>query len=208
MYSGKNGWQNLSQEDRKNITFGGKSAVEADFKGLHINMLYAQVGHPAPSDPYALISGTNNAMRKIVKKMLLVSINAKSDRETVGVMVGYEAKLKDQLKTNGYLNYEENQILSQLSHWRKDGWWELLAKIKTAHAPILEFFCSDAGGWLMYKDSQIIMTAILALIRQGIPCLPVHDSIIGPEAQQEILCREMDKAFYKFMGAHCLVEIK
>ena len=208
LYSGKNGWQNLSQEDRKTITFDGKSAVETDFKGMHINMLYALAGHPAPHDPYVMISGTDDAMRTIVKKMLLVSINAKNDRETVGVMQGYEAKLRDQLKSNGYLDFEESRILNLLSHWRKNCWWELLSEIKSAHAPIRKFFCSDAGGWLMSKDSRIIMEAILALIRQGIPCLPVHDSIIGPKAHQETLCRVMDETFFKFMGAHCPIEIK
>lgn len=208
LYSGKNGWQNLSQEDRKTITFDGKSAVEADFKGMHINMLYALAGHPAPHDPYVMISGTDDAMRTIVKKMLLVSINAKNDRETVRVMQGYEAKLRDQLKSNGYLDFEESRILNLLSHWRKNCWWELLSEIKSAHAPIRKFFCSDAGGWLMSKDSRIIMEAILALIRQGIPCLPVHDSIIGPKAHRETLCQAMDEAFFKFMGTHCLIEIK
>lgn len=208
LYSGKNGWQNLSQEDRKNITFDGRSSVEADFKGMHINMLYALAGHPAPRDPYALIAGTDNAIRTVVKKMLLVSINAKSDEETVGVMTGYETKLRDQLKNNGYLDYEENQVLNLLSHWRENCWWELLSEIKTAHVPIRNFFCSDAGGWLMSKDSRIIMEAILTLTRQGIPCLPVHDSIIGPEAHRETLCQAMDEAFFKFMGAHCPIEIK
>lgn len=208
LYSGKNGWQNLSQEDRKNITFDDRSSVEADFKGMHINMLYALAGHPAPHDPYAMISGTDNAMRTVVKKMLLVSINAKNDRETVGVMTGYETKLRDQLKTNGYLDYEENQVLNLLSRQRGNCWWELLSEIKNAHAPIQKFFCSDAGGSLMYKDSQIIMEAILSLIRQGIPCLPVHDSIIGPKAHRETLCQTMDEAFFKFMGTHCPIEIK
>lgn len=208
LYSGRKGWQNLSQEDRKNITFDGRSSVEADFKGMHINMLYALAGHPAPRDPYAMISGTDNAMRTIVKKMLLVSINAKSDEETVGVMQRYEAKLRDQLKTSGYLDFEESRILSLLSHWRENCWRELLSEIKSAHAPIRKFFCSDAGGWLMSKDSRIIMEAILTLIRQQIPCLPVHDSIIGPKAHQETLYRVMDEAFFKFMGAHCPIEIK
>ena len=60
----------------------------------------------------------------------------------------------------------------------------------------------------MSKDSRIIMEVILTLIRQKIPCLPVHDSIIGPKAHQETLCRVMDEAFFKFMGAHCPIEIK
>lgn len=211
LYSGKNGWQNLSQQDRKNITFDGKASVEADFKGMHINMLYALAGHPAPRDPYRMIPGTeNDAMRTIVKKMLLVSINAKSDEQTIGVMQGYEEKLETQLQKNGYLNYDETRILNILSLWNQniECWRELLEEIKTAHAPIQKFFCSDAGGGLMYKDSQIIMEAILSLIRQGIPCLPVHDSIIAPEEHKKLLCQAMDEAFFKLMGTHCPIEIK
>ncbi len=221
LYSGKNGWQNLSQADRKNITFDGKTAVEADFSGMHINMLYAMEKSPAPEKPYSIIVEDGgepiqkgDPMRDIVKRMTLISINTKNDAETVRVMKGMEENLIEEKKKKGWLENKDFQMLSLLNSYNSfwDGndefWWDLLARIKTAHAPIQQYFCSDAGGKLMNKDSQIIMDACLALVRQGIPCLPVHDSIIAPAENQYELCKAMDDAFYKHMEAHCSIEIK
>jgi hypothetical protein len=216
LYSGKDGWQNLSKQDRKNIIFDGKPSVEADFKGMHLSMLYARVGLQAPHDPYAIAlrEGESDAMREIIKRMTLISINTKNDTETVNVMKKLEANLRKQKNAEGWLEYKYHQMLELLSannsclNEKDEFWWELLARIKEVHAPISKYFCSDVGGELMYRDSQIIMDACLSLVRQEIPCLPVHDSIIAPAEHKETLCAVMENAFCKYTGGHCAIEIK
>jgi hypothetical protein len=65
----------------------------------------------------------------------------------------------------------------------------LLEALKTRHVPIASMLCSDAGMKLMHLDSKIMLAAVDRLIAQGIPSIPIHDSILVP-AQYESEARE------------------
>jgi hypothetical protein len=49
--------------------------------------------------------------------------------------------------------------------------------------------CSDAGMTLMNLDSRIMLAAVDRLIGKGIPCVPIHDSILVAQ-QHESDARE------------------
>jgi len=45
--------------------------------------------------------------------------------------------------------------------------------------------CSDAGMRLMNLDARIMLTAVDRLIARGIPCIPVHDSLVVPQQHED-----------------------
>jgi len=204
LYSGKNGWQNISKLGRTTITFDGKPTVEPDFSGLHINMLYAMAKQPAPAKPYDMVLN-DETMRPIVKKMMLVAINTRNDEETIGVMQKDREELRLERKKTGGLGFNDFQMYRLLNQ-RTISWWELLERIKEVHAPIKQYLCTDRGGELMNRDSKIILDVILTLIREGIPCLPVHDSVVVPTENKDRAREVMREVFFNHMGSECEVK--
>jgi hypothetical protein len=68
-------WQNIPAEGgRDQITINGQPTTEVDYRGLHIRLLYQEVGKPMPTDPYDV----DGWPRKQVKLALLIAINARS----------------------------------------------------------------------------------------------------------------------------------
>ena len=65
------------------------------------------------------------------------------------------------------------------------------------HEPISKYFGSDAGIWLMRKDSAIALDVMYALAKQAIPCLGIHDSFIVPLEYKNMLCSHMMKLYKK-----------
>jgi hypothetical protein len=65
----------------------------------------------------------------------------------------------------------------------------LVEALKARHAPIASMLCSDAGMKLMNLDSKIMLAAVDRLVAQGIPSIPIHDSVLV-QAQYEGEARE------------------
>jgi hypothetical protein len=60
---------------------------------------------------------------------------------------------------------------------------------------VADIFCSDAGVGLMKIDADITLHAVRHCQAQGIPVLPVHDSLIVPAADAERTSEIMKAAF-------------
>lgn len=67
-------WQNIPREYRPFLNINHKDAVEFDYSGLHVRMLYAIERLAIPDDPYDL----DEIARNDQKEALLVMINAES----------------------------------------------------------------------------------------------------------------------------------
>jgi hypothetical protein len=62
---------------------------------------------------------------------------------------------------------------------------DAVAALTAKHAPIAPLFGTGIGSRLMFTESQILVTALLALHRLGITALPLHDSVIVAASEAE-----------------------
>jgi hypothetical protein len=72
---------------------------------------------------------------------------------------------------------------------------EILYRLDQVHAPIRQFFCTGVSKELMYRDSEIAETVMVAMFKKHIPVLPVHDSFLVPEGNGDSLRPVMEQAF-------------
>jgi hypothetical protein len=180
-------WQNLPGETeiengietigRNEIRINGEPTVERDYEALHIRLLYMKAADPMPpGDPYDL--GT--WPRKWVKFAMLIAINAKTEFEA-------EHALAKQL-----VELAGGEMAERLSEAKR-----LLRDCAAKHKPIAQFFGSDAGVRLMREDSDLANAVMLAMLREGIAPLGVHDSFIVPQANgpklEEVMQAELAK---------------
>ncbi|SHO50089.1 hypothetical protein [Desulfopila aestuarii] len=175
MYTRRFGYLNIPRETRKMLTISGEKTVELDYSALHPRLLYSLEGIQYDDDPYeAVVSG--EVTRKVMKKMLLSLFNAKNRSGVTSAAVDCLAggkKLKENFAATGYTIAK------------------LLDEFIKVHAPISKYFLSKQGLRLMRMDSQIAYGVVEHFADQGKPCLPVHDSFVVRESDEEELRQVM-----------------
>ncbi|ESZ36529.1 hypothetical protein X732_23530 [Mesorhizobium sp. L2C066B000] len=163
-------WQSIRKEYRRFITINGMPTVEVDFSSMQLAMLYAQVGQQLEGDAYA-IDGWGPEFRSLIKTTTLKMINARGRIEPP----------------------QKSELPEGVS------WGDLQEAILAGHKPIAEFFGSGEGIRLQRSDSDIAEDVMTAMIDQGIPVLPIHDSFIVAEEHVEKLSATMLDAYQKRM---------
>ena len=194
------GWQNLSQEERHTITINGESTVELDFKALHISMLYAIMGIQIKEDPYTYFS---TEMRSLYKTLMLRLLNARSIR---GTLQSIERTLWT-LKRKPFILGKEMKFLKAVEKF-KPNWDKLVSELMAHHKPIRRFFGSDCGVYLQRLDGEMMLRILSTLTTEGIPALPVHDSVIVARSHQKRTIEVMQNVYRRYMGFDCIVEAK
>jgi hypothetical protein len=184
-------WQRCPTKYRESIMMDGMATSEIDFSGLHVVLLYSQVGinywAEVNEDPY-LLHGINNIdpeidLRAAAKLLMLTAINA--DKEKIAFKAfRRQASVKSKMKSLG-----DDQLEA------------ILAALKRKHEPIAHKIASGAGIDLMYLDSQITEKLVEAFTyTHKCPILTVHDSYVVPFGYDRILYKEMQKAFTAITG--------
>ena len=115
-----------------------------------------------------------NAPRKDAKLMLLIALNAKNR-------------------------------LAALRAFREDtDRWEpwVYDAIVAAHPAIAHYIGSDVGIKLQRTDSEIAERVLLHFSRQGIACIPIHDSFIVQERYEDELRTVMHESYKAIMGGY------
>lgn len=185
-------WMEIPSEYREYITINGIPTIEIDYSAIHPRLLYSEVGVQAPSDPYS-IEGYSTDYRNAIKKALLIIINAKNPKKSLGSLMGELPKLHKELKT-------KKAIL------------KLLEAIEATHKPIARYFHSNIGVALQRIDSQVAEQVMLRLLEGTetfpIVALPVHDSFIVPDFARELATRFMEEEFQKVTKQVGIVEAK
>ena len=171
-------YQGMPSKFRKNLYIDGKKTVEWDYSGLHIRMLYHQLGLEFNGDPYAIGDGSQRNEYKLVS---LISINA--DKR------GSHIAVRDALKDAGF------DAAQDLSAIRK-----MMDDFKARHAPIQDFLFSGVGIDLQNADSRIMEQIMMLLHKAGIPALPIHDSVIVQEEHSARLQKIMVRVYEEEMG--------
>ncbi|KOO59109.1 hypothetical protein WH43_05890 [Rheinheimera sp. KL1] len=168
--------QRLTKVERQTIQVDNQPTVEIDIKSLHPRILYNLKGLEAPADCYA-ITGLS---RDIVKKVILVMLNADSEKATW-------LALRDKHE----IPVTESKAAIEI--------------LKEVHQPIAEFFCHSSWKLLQYEDSCLTESILLTAMRESIPILPIHDSYITITRYGFRLMDIIDQCYRDRYGFGCVV---
>lgn len=177
---------NMPKELRKLLYIDGEKAIEKDFSGMHIRMLYNLKGENPRGNFYDDLSGGDPVLRKLYKQIALISINAGSQKAV------YKA-VRKKARNSELKSLFPDKITDYAIKVYYDTW------IKT-HSKISEYFNSDIGVKLQYKDSLISAGVIKHFTNKRIPVLVIHDSYIVNEKYSAELIEVMKKEYKKQLG--------
>ncbi len=177
-------YQTMPKGFRKDILIGGEPTVELDYAAHHIRMPYHLEGIDYREDPYLALTDDPEE-RSIFKKLLLIALNAETEKMAVrgfrDACISAAKKMKIAL-TNKNI-------------------YGLLERVRAKHPGIAGYINSGAGRSLQYLDSRITEAILMRMTDKGIPCLPVHDSYIVPrQFENELRAAMVDEyqALLKF----------
>lgn len=155
---------------RKDITFGGEKSVELDFSSLHPNMCYHMNGMNLQGKAYQI----GEFEKAHVKILILICFNAESELEARRAWVTKmdKAQKKKLVRWIGISDLHKRFV-------------PMAEAFKTKHSQISNFIYSGIGTTLQFHDSNIMNSILQNCMVEGIPALPVHDSIIVPESKKE-----------------------
>ena len=159
--------------------------IEVDYSSHHPALLYAQRGinywKEIGGDPYTIETDKNHPIwqRKYLKDLLLIAINAKSNKKVFGAFIKEHVRGHKELK--GVFTHE---ILG-----------EALDAMRRKHEPTADLIGTGKGIELQYIDSQITEMIVTEFMADGIPVLAVHDSYIVWEEYGDDLREVMNEAW-------------
>lgn len=164
--------QNIPSAARATMTINGESVSEPDFSAMHPTMLYSMLGQKLEGDAYDVRGGFD---RQEVKIGTVIAINARDDLTAIRALARAE----------------------NIPHERAR---QIIEAIRERHKPIDRAICADAGITLMNLDSKIAMAVTTGLMADGIPSIPVHDSIIAPVRFEGQAKAKMEESWERFCG--------
>lgn len=170
-------WQYVRKGVRRGILINGHRTVEADYSGLHPAILFAERGIDIPPDPYSAVrdlsSGENPVWRKAVKRTFNAMLNA----------------------TQGTIE-PRNFDLTPYGIDRR----QFQKMVRDAFPDLQDAFGTGTGRRLQRADSDLMEAILLRFADQGVPVLPVHDSVIIQADRQDELLHVMKNVFRERYG--------
>lgn len=169
-------WQHAKKHLRRCITIDGQPTVEADFKGLHPAILFANHGLPIPPDPYALVPGIadNETLRDHAKTTFLALLNA--GKGGTGEPKDFDAAEHGMTKT------------------------AFRQAVRDAFPMLPGIFGTGIGLRLQHEDSDLAERVMLHFADRDVAVLPVHDSFIIAARHRDELVRVMQGVFHDAYG--------
>lgn len=213
-------WQRIINKDteirpgekyRMDITINNYPTFEADYSGLHINMLYALKGQPCPEEDVYYIPGYSNdkTFRTFVKKLLLTMINSRKGRAGARRAIADAVKGIKRDENGKPSQVDPLPLPAEIKSTLKEDLDPLIDAFEKKHAAVKDYFYSDMGIELMYYDSLIAEAVMMYFSKEyQTPCLPMHDSFIVAYPYRDILVGVMKVAFKKLMKQDIKVEAK
>lgn len=182
----------IPSEYRTFITINGEQTVELDYSGMHIRMLYDLESKSQPAGDMYSYPGCNSGKKaRVVRKIILQTIiNADSKPKAY---LGAEKAIRDATDLPAVNKWDVIDIAN---------------KLMCRHNAIKASFCSGAGLGLQHHDAEIVRDVMLDLVREGIPCLPVHDSVIVGASHEKRLRELMEQHYGCRMGAKPVIDRK
>ena len=198
--------QNLKKDERKTLLINGQPTMEPDFRALHPTMLYHQLDLHPPADCYRLFDGDgrDEMLRPVVKLLLLMMINCEDQVNPqkgkvlsgrTRAMLAFHSKWARKVKAKPETYRPFKEISKDVGLTLE----EIIDRIMKVHAPIANSFFSGAGLRLQYLDSEIMRLILNQCVREKIPVIPIHDSVVCPKASEEDVTLIMQTAYLNRM---------
>lgn len=172
-------WQVASKADRKHMTINGDTAIELDYSGLHLRLLYNYYeGLECPDDPYDLTEYDYDLdlYRPLLKDAVLMMLNANTYQE---------ARRAVQDKVNKTDTYKALQPDVP----------KLLKNVQDKHQALAKYFCSGIGTKLQRLDSQITEGILRGAVFHRAPVLPIHDSYMCSKKDGDLVTMLMEEVY-------------
>lgn len=170
-------WQQLSKDDRLQITIDGEAVVELDYGSLHPRLCYQLEGIPlaADFDPYD-VQGVPKDHRWVLKILFMQLLNIKGNQRP---------QIPDDAK--GIYKTTESYQLT-------------VRAMEALHAPIKGFFRKGPSSLrLQAIDSDMAEFVMERFSRLGKVVLPVHDSFIVAASDEVLLRQTMTDAYIEVL---------
>jgi len=190
LYSiGPDSYQALKEADRLAMTLNGEAVVEIDIRSSYLTILHGISGIPIDlsTDPY----GVPGVPRKVVKGWLVATLGAEKPlrRWPSSQITAYREKTGRDLGRDHPISKVGSAMLQRF--------------------PALQMVGKPGLGWadLMFRESEVIIQTMLALVAAGVPSLPVHDSIIVPASACTLASDLLTASFEGMTGLKPGIEI-
>lgn len=184
--------QNIPSVYRPKIRINGEPVTEIDYDFFHVAMAYDMIKAQRPdADDLYLPPNVDERNRKLCKRLLLTLINA--------------ATIGDAHSSTGLYKYKNPDVGP---FGKKTTIKSLSKSLQKMHEPIKEFLGSAAWGKCQFEDSEIAKKIMLDFAKDGIACLPIHDSFIVAQRHKERLRKLMLSVYHNRFDAWPTVEEK
>lgn len=182
-------WQAVEREYRKTITIDGEAVTELDYKANHPSMMYRLfTGEPIPEDCYAVPGYERDVLKLTMMRMLNNNSKVKAIASTLlGIQKENEKRERKGKPLLKVLDESEVGVM--------------IDKLEQLHAPIAQWLYNKEHGYMLQMlEGQIGEDITIKLMREGIVCLPVHDSFIVQTKHQERLKQQMTNSYKLYLN--------
>jgi hypothetical protein len=175
---------------RVNTLLDGKPVAEVDLSANHPRMILALQNKKLPVNFYDDIAAKTMTTREQVKFVVTRSIGASNKR----------ISLKPDAKEKNW--YSDNFVLT---HPEKDAIWQA---IESNNPTLYSQFFKGNGVYLQGLEGDILLKAMLDLIKQDIPSLPIHDAIYVQRRHKTQAKKALETAWMVVLGVKFKPAIK
>jgi hypothetical protein len=180
-------WQSLGSDQRLGgIWIGGERVAELDYGQMSLRLLYSFAEKKPPEGDLYDLEGfefyrphPRQAIKKVMSSMLY--------RDTP--MTRWPRDMAD-IRPRG-LRVER-----------------VIAALREQHQAVAHLFDQRIGFQLLFRESQIMVTLLLRLARQGIVALPIHDSIVVARSNAPAAEEAMHQVFHEHTGIAGIVTVE
>ncbi len=187
-------FQNLPKESRKNLTINGSRTNQADYSGMHVNVLYFLHENENPyDDPYEPVLkelGLPNKpfLREAVKKCTIVALN-----------------------NPDYSSYSKAMVWNHLGHVKRlDRHGISLRKayeaLLKAHKIIVPVNSNVEADKVMFVESSIMKGVLEDLSKSNIKALPLYDAVIYDYRYEGVVEKIMKYRYKSYTGNEIYVK--
>lgn len=191
--------QNIPAEERRNLQLLIDGVlhwmVEVDYANQHAVMAYTEAGLTIPPGDLYVIDGFD---RTLVKRAFNILLNAPARHRAVSALTQKLAvKDYDLWRCSGLAT----RSMGECYHLAD----AVVAAIEDKHQPIAAYFGSDCGARFQRRDSDMAVRVMERVLAETGRCpLVMHDSLLVPAIDQEVLVRVMHQVAVEEGLALCL----
>lgn len=222
----------LQQRYRSQLKINNEPVVELDYSSLHASMLYETIkdfdlpddfkAYQADISKYVTVDKNKveefkkkhnlksyDPIKNLCKKVLLVSLNIRGDiRNAAGAVTA-------DIRSDWKCKNEADKKYVGLCFTKVDGEEHIFSKdicsaVLEHNYMIADYFYSDAGIMLQYRDSTIAQFVVDEFVADGEAILVYHDSFVVRESLEQKLETCMKKAYKYVVGSdrYCKIDKK